>query len=163
DENRMLTYDPVSYTGSGARGTTYPASSGTALLRFRQDKLRITADVSGGEVLAGAGIAYTSATNFYKPTTIYLSGRVAVQYDALKAYVRYGKDVWGPVDYQTQLGWTYHHIYQAGLSVDFLKSFQAGFRYVGTRMTNDFIGSDTGAFNEYTFYLTYHFTLEKNF
>jgi len=30
-------------------------------------------------------------------------------------------------------------------------------------MTNDFIGSDTGAFNEYRFYLTYHFTLERNF
>jgi outer membrane protein OmpA-like peptidoglycan-associated protein len=163
DENRTLIYDPVSFTNSGARATDHPFSSATGLLRYRQDKWRATADLSGGEALAGAGIAYTSATNFYKPSTIYVSGGLSVQYDFLKAFVRYGQDVWGPIDYQTQLGWTYHKIYQAGLSADFLKSFEAGFRYIATRMTNDFIGSDTGAFNEYRFYLTYHFTLEKNF
>jgi len=163
DENRALIFDPVSFTNSGARATDHPFSSATGLLRYRQDKWRIMADLSGGEALAGAGIAYTSATNFYKPSTIYMSGGLSVQYDFLKAFVRYGQDVWGPIDYHTQLGWTYHKIYQAGLSADFLKSFEAGFRYVGTRMTNEFIGSDTGAFNEYRFYLTYHFTLEKNF
>src|SRR5207249_4528868 len=163
DENRTLIYDPVSYTNSGVRATDHPFTSATGLLRYRQDKWRVTADLSGGEALAGAGIAYTSATNFYKPTTIYLSGGLSVQYDVVKIFARYGQDVWGPIDYHTQLGWTYHQIYQAGLSADFLKSFEAGFRYIGTRMTNDFIGSDTGAFNEYRFYLTYHFTLEKNF
>ena len=84
-------------------------------------------------------------------------------YDFLKAYVRYGKDIWGPDDYQTQLGWTYHFIYQAGLSAVFLRDFESGFRYTGTRMTDDFIGSDMAAFNEFTFFLSYHFTLEHNF
>ena len=163
DENRMLIYDPVSFTNSGARATDHPFSSATGIVRFRRDKWRVSADLSGGEALAGAGIAYTSATNFYKPSTIYVSGGINVQYDVVKTFVRYGQDVWGPIDYQTQLGWTYHKIYQAGLSVDVLKSLEAGFRYVGTRMVNEFIGSDTGAFNEYRFYLTYHFTLDRNF
>jgi len=30
-------------------------------------------------------------------------------------------------------------------------------------MTNDFIGSDIAAFNEYSFFLTYHFSLEHDF
>ena len=49
------------------------------------------------------------------------------------------------------------------LSLIFLRDAEVGVRYTGTRMTDEFIGSDVGAFNEYTFFLTYHFTLEHNF
>ncbi len=62
-----------------------------------------------------------------------------------------------------QLGWTYHHIYQAGLTFTFLKNAEAGFRYTGTRMTDEFIGSDIAAFNEYSFFFSYHFTLIHDF
>ena len=30
-------------------------------------------------------------------------------------------------------------------------------------LANDFIGADTGAFNEYRFFLTYHFSLQHDF
>lgn len=162
DEDRQVLFDPISYSNSGARGTEHPFSSATGMIRWRRDRWRVTADLSGGEALAGAGVAYTSATNFYKPSTVYMSGGLTVARDIWKAFVRYGRDVWGPLDYHTQLGWAYHHVYQAGASVQFLKDFEAGLRYVGTRMTNEFIGSDTGAFNEYRAYLTYHFTFEHN-
>jgi hypothetical protein len=163
DQFNQVTYDPVSYTNSGARATSHPFSSATGLVHFHDGQWNVVADLSGGEALAGSGIAYTSATNFYKPSTIYLSGGLKVQYDGLKAYVRYGQDVYGPLDYFTSLGWTYHKIYQAGLSAEFLRDFETGVRYVGTRMTNDFIGSNVGAFNEYQFYLTYHFTWTHDF
>ncbi len=163
DEDRNLLYDPVSYQLSGALATDHPFSSATGLVRFRRDQWRVIADLSGGEALAGTGLAYTPGSNFYKPTTVFLSGGLRVQYDAIKGYFRYGQDVWGPLDYHVQMGWAYHRVYQAGLSYNFLKSFEAGFRYTGTRMTNDYIGADTAAFNEYRLYLTYHFTFEKNF
>lgn len=162
DENRTLSYDPVSYSLSGARATDHPFSSMSSMLRFRDGKWRALADLSAGEALAGSGVAYTSATNFYKPTTIYIHGGLQVQYDAVKAFIRYGQDVWGPLDYHPQWGWAYHRVYQAGLSMDFLRDFEAGFRYIGTRMTEEFIGSDTGAFNEYRLFLTYHFTFIRN-
>jgi outer membrane protein OmpA-like peptidoglycan-associated protein len=92
-----------------------------------------------------------------------MSGGLTIDNGFVKTYFRYSQDVWGPFDYAVQLGWTYHKIYQAGMSVIFLKDAEAGFRYTGTRMTNDFIGSDVAAFNEYTFFLSYHFTLEHNF
>jgi outer membrane protein OmpA-like peptidoglycan-associated protein len=162
DENRTLSYDPISYTLSGARATDHPFSSMTSLLRYRQGKWRVIADLSAGEALAGSGIAYTAATNFYKPSTIFVHGGLQAQYGPYKAFARYGQDVWGPVDYHAQLGWAYHKVYQLGASADFLRDFQAGVRYIGTRMTDRFTGSDTGAFNEYRLYLTYHFTFERN-
>ena len=161
DEEHNLIFDPTFHTG--ALATTYPFSSATGLVRWKQDNWHVTVDLSGGQALAGAAIAYTSATNFYKPSTTYMSGGITVNKGPLKAYFRYGQDVWGPFDYDTQLGWTYHRMYQAGLSMTFLKNAEAGFRYTGTRMTDEFIGSDIAAFNEYTFFLTYHFTLEHDF
>ncbi len=161
DEEHNLIFDPTFHTG--ALSTTHPFSSATGLLRWKHDEWHVTGDLSGGEALAGAAIAYTPATNFYKPSTVYMSGGLSVDNSLVKAFFRYSQDVWGPLDYATQLGWTYHKIYQAGLSLIFLKNAEVGFRYTGTRMTNEFIGSDIGAFNEYTFFLTYHFSLEHDF
>jgi outer membrane protein OmpA-like peptidoglycan-associated protein len=161
DEDRNLIFDPIDH--SGALATSHPFSSATGLLRWRQGLWHVTLDVSGGEELAGAAIAYTPATNFYKPSTVYMSEGLSVDNSIVKAFFRYSQDVWGPFDYQTQLGWTYHRLYQAGLSLIFLKDAEMGFRYTGTRMTDEFIGSDMAAFNEYTFFLTYHFSLEHNF
>ena len=123
---------------------------------------RVIGDISSGEALAGNAIAYSPGTNFYKPNTIYVQSGITADNGVIKAAVRWSQDVWGPEDYQTQLGWTYHHIYQASLSYIFLRDAEFGVRYTGTRMTNDFIGSDTGAFNEYNVYLTYHFTAEAS-
>ena len=163
DENRNLIWEPVSYTDSGALATAHPFSSATGLVRWTHDKWHVTADLSGGEALAGLGLAYTAATTSDKPSTIYMSGGFTVNNGPYKAYFRYGKDLWGPLDYQVQNGWTYHHIYQAGFSVTFLQNAEAGFRYIGTRMTDEFIGADIAAFNEYTFFLSYHFGLQHNF
>jgi len=161
DEEHNLIFDPTDHTG--ALATAHPFSSATGLLRWKHENWHVTTNLSGGEALAGSAIAYTPSTNFYKPSTLYMSGGVTVDNGWLKTTFRYSQDVWGPFDYATQLGWTYHKIYQAGLSVIFLKDAEAGFRYTGTRMTNDFIGSDIAAFNEYSFFLTYHFALERNF
>ena len=161
DEEGNLFYDPTFHTG--ALATAYPFSSATGVLQWHQDKWRLIGDLSGGQALAGNAIAYTAQTNFYKPSTTFMSTGLTVIYDYLKAYGRFGRDVWGPDPYQNQLGWTYHLIYQAGLSMTFLRDFESGVRYTGTRMTNLFIGSDMAAFNEFTFFLTYHFTLEHNF
>jgi|GEM_PF-1733984 outer membrane protein OmpA-like peptidoglycan-associated protein len=158
DEDRNLIYDPI--FNNGALASSYPMSSGTGLLRWSMKDWSVTTDVSAGEAPAGLAIAYSSSTVFYKPTTIFINTGVTIRYKAAKAFFRYSQDVWGPEDYQVQEGWAYHQIYQAGLSYDFLKQFQAGFRYTGTRMNDDFIGSDIAAFNEYTFYLTWHFTME---
>jgi outer membrane protein OmpA-like peptidoglycan-associated protein len=158
DEDRNLIYDPVFH--DGARATTYPLSSATGLLRWKQDETEVVADVSGGQALAGNAIAYTPATNFYKPSTTFVQGGLSLRRGPVKVFGRYGQDVWGPEDYHIQNGWTYHRVYQAGISYTFLKDFLAGFRYVGTRMTERFIGSDTGAFNEFRFFLTYHFGIQ---
>lgn len=155
DEDRHLIYDPI--FREGALATSYPFSSATGLLRWKQADWQVLADLSGGQAAAGNAIAYTSATNFYKPTTTFVNGGVSVMKGPLKVFGRYGQDVWGPEDYHIQQGWAYHRVYQAGLNLTFLRDFLAGFRYVGTRMTNEFIGSDTGAFNEFRFFLTYHF------
>lgn len=161
DEEHNLIFDPTNHTG--ALATSYPFSSATGMIRWKHDNWHVSTDLSGGQALAGAAIAYTPATNFYKPSTLYMSGGVTVDNSVLKASFRYSQDVWGPFDYSAQLGWAYHQIYQASLSYIFLKDAEAGFRYTGTRMENDFIGSDVAAFNEYTFFLTYHFSLEHNF
>jgi len=161
DEEHNLIFDPTNH--SGALATSYPFSSATGMVRWKHDKWHVATDLSGGQALAGSAIAYTPATNFYKPSTTYMSGGVTVDNSFLKASFRYSQDVWAPFDYATQLGWTYHQIYQASLSYIFLNNAEAGFRYTGTRMTNDFIGSDVAAFNEYTFFLTYHFALEHDF
>jgi OOP family OmpA-OmpF porin len=161
DEDRRLHYDPVGR--QGAHASDHPLSSFSTLVRWRKDQWRVMADVSAGEALAGSAQAYVTTTDFYKPSTLFLSTGLSAQYDFLKAFIRYGKDVWGPVEYFTQLGWTYHKVYQAGLAATFLRDFEAGFRYVGTRMGHNFIGSNVGAFNEYRAYLTYHFGLEHNF
>ncbi len=155
DEDRHLMYDPI--FREGALATSYPFSSATGLLRWKQNDWQWMADLSGGQAAAGNAIAYTSATNFYKPTTSFVNGGLAVVKGPLKVFGRYGQDVWGPEDYHIQQGWAYHRVYQAGLNLTFLRDFLAGFRYIGTRMTEDFIGSDTGAFNEFRFFLTYHF------
>jgi len=161
DEEHNLIFDPPNHTG--ALATAHPFSSATGMLRWKRDNWHVNVDLSGGEALAGAAIAYTPETNFYKPSTLYMSGGVSADNGFLKASFRYSQDVWGPFDYATQLGWTYHRIYQGSLSVIFLRDAEAGVRYTGTRMTDEFIGSDVGAFNEYTFFLTYHFSLEHNF
>ena len=161
DEEHNLIFDPTYHTG--ALATTYPFSSATGMLRWTHDHWHVTGDLSGGEALAGAAIAYTPATNFYKPSTVYMAGGLTVDNGVVKAFFRYSQDVWAPYDYATQLGWTYHKIYQAGLSYIFLKNAEVGFRYTGTRMTDEFIGSDIAAFNEYTFFLSYHFSLEHDF
>ena len=161
DEEHNLIFDPTYHTG--ALATSHPFSSATGMLRWKHDAWHVTGTLSGGEALAGSAITYTPATNFYKPSTLYMSGGLTADNGFWKATLRYSQDVWGPFDYATQLGWTYHKIYQASLSAIFLKNAEAGFRYTGTRMTNDFIGSDVAAFNEYTFFLTYHFSLEHNF
>ena len=62
-----------------------------------------------------------------------------------------------------QQGLGYKHVYQAGCSAEFLKQFELGLRYTGTRQDNDFLGADTGAFNEYSVYFTWHFALQHNF
>ena len=161
DEEHNLFFDPTDHTG--ALATSYPFSSATGILRWKHDNWHVSVNLSGGQALAGTAIAYTSATNFYKPSTTYMAEGVTVDNGVLKATFRYSQDVYGPFDYDTQLGWTYHRIYQASLSEIFMKNAEIGFRYTGTRMTDEFIGSDIAAFNEYTFFLTYHFTLEHNF
>ena len=155
DEERQVIYDPI--FRQGALATSYPFSSATGWVRWNRDRWKLTADLSGGQALAANAIAYTSATNFYKPSTTFVHGGVSVQNGPVKVFGRYGQDVWGPEDYHLQQGLAYHKVYQAGLSCTFLNDFLAGFRYAGTRMTNEFIGSDAGAFNEYRFFLTYHF------
>ena len=162
DENHNLIYDPVGYTDNGALASAYPLYSGTGLVRWTQDNWRVTGDLSAGQSFPGDAVAYTSATNFYKPSTIYVSGGLSVADGPVKVFFRYGQDVWGPLDYQASFGWTYHRIYQAGISADFLKNAQVGFRYIGTRMTDEFLGSDMAAFNEYQVYLSYHFGLQGN-
>jgi outer membrane protein OmpA-like peptidoglycan-associated protein len=162
DEEHNLLWDPIGYTDNGALASAYPLYSGTALARWTQDRWRVTTDLSAGEAFAGDALAYTSATNFYKPSTIYISGGISVQNGPIKTFFRYGQDVWGPLDYAASFGWAYHRIYQAGISADFAKNAQVGFRYIGTRMTDEFIGSDMAAFNEFQFYLTYHFGLQAN-
>ena len=119
------------------------------------NKTRVSPDVTSGNTIGFA--------SFYKPSTLYMSGGFSVDNSVLKAFFRYSQDVWGPFDYQAQLGWTYHRIYQMGLSYIFLRDAEAGFRYTGTRMTNEFLGSDMAAFNEYSFLLSYHFTLDHDF
>ena len=161
EEDRTLKWDPA--FRSGALATAHPFSSGVGVLRWRQNRWKATLELAGGEALAGNALAYTAQTNFYKPSTIFFSGGLTVEYRPVKAFVRYGKDVWGPADYHTSFGWAYHRVYQAGLSVQFWRDFEAGLRYVGTRMNEQFIGADTGAFNEYRAYLTYHFGFEKDF
>jgi len=160
EEDRTLKWDPVYHTG--ALATEHPFSSAVAMLRWQKDRWRVVTELAGGEALAGNAIAYTSQTNFYKPTTVFFSGGLTVEYRPVKMFVRYGKDVWGPADYHTSFGWAYHRVYQAGISAQFWKDFEAGFRYVGTRMKEQFIGADTGAFNEYRGYLTYHFSFQKD-
>ena len=119
--------------------------------------------MSAGEALAGAGIAYTPATNYYKPTTVFVQTGVTVQWDFLKAFVDYAHNTWGPNDFNIQQGLIYDHVYQAGLSAQFLKQFETGFRYIGTRQGDQFLGADLGAFNEYRIYATWHFGLLHNF
>ncbi|MFA5976422.1 MAG: OmpA family protein [Elusimicrobiota bacterium] len=160
NEDRTLVWDFLAEPGAFA--TEHPFQSATGLVRCRINHWRVTADLSGGEALAGLPRVYSSTTTYYKPSSLYLSAGLAVDNGWMKMFARYGRDQWGPVDYHTQFGWQYHHIYQAGLSVVFLRDAEAGFRYIGTRMDN-YIGSDTGAFNEYQFFLTYHFTLAHNF
>jgi len=161
DEEHNLFFDPTNQPG--ALATSYPFSSATGMVRWKHDNWHVSVNLSGGQALAGNAIAYTSATNFYKPSTAYMSEGVTIDNGILKATFRYSQDVWGPFDYDTQLGWTYHQIYQASLSEIFMKNAEIGFRYTGTRMTDEFIGSDIAAFNEYTFFLTYHFSLGHNF
>ncbi len=160
-EDGTLLNDPIFH--AGALATSHPLSSGTGLIRWRRDQWHVSGDVSAGEALAGSAIAYTTATNFYKPATLFVQSGIAVDNGFVKTFARYGQDVWGPADYHTELGWTYHKVYQAGISLICFRDAELGFRYVGTRMTNEFIGSDTGAFNEYRFFATYHFGLEHNF
>lgn len=158
-EDRALEWDFLSQPGAFA--SKRPLSSATGLVRWRRDSWQVTADLSAGEALAGLSRVYSSTTTFYKSSTFYLSGGLAVDNGFLKLFGRYGKDQWGPLGYHAQFGWGYRHIYQAGLSAVFLKDAEAGFRFVGTRL-NDYIGSDTGAFNEYQFFLTYHFGVQSN-
>jgi len=165
DEDRNLIFDPTFQ--NGALATSYPFSSATGLVRWKMDKWRVTMDLSGGQALAGAAIAYINATStsasVYKPSTAFMSEGITVENGPLKIYFRYGQDVWGPDDYAVQFGWTYHQLYQAGMSYTFLRDFNAAFTYTGTRMTNDFIGYDMAAFNEYSCFISYHFTYEHNF
>ena len=68
-----------------------------------------------------------------------MQGSVAVDNSVWKAsFSRYGQDVWGRRNIKAQLGLTYHRVYQAGLSYIFLRDMEAGFRYVGTRVTDEF-------------------------
>ncbi len=160
DENNTLLFDPIFHAGALASdGVTH---SGTAILHWKHHQWNLIASCSAGEALAGAAVAYTTSTAYYKPTTIYMQSMLSADNGVVKVFGSYARDVWGPHDYHAQLGWAYHYIYQAGISARFLRDFESGFRYVGTRMTDQFIGTDIGAFNEYRFYLSYHFSLEGN-
>ncbi len=161
NEDRTVVYDPVA--GSGALASAHPLSSATGLARWRLNDWRLSAELSGGEAFAGSAITYTAATNFYKPSTAYMSGGVSLDNGIVKTFFNYGQNVWGPMDYQTSLGWAYSRVYQAGISYILLRDLETGFRFIGTRMKDEFIGSDTGAFNEYSLYFTYHFSLQHNF
>ena len=161
DEDRNPIFDPITHVG--AQGTSSPFSSGTGLVQWKKDRWHVVGDLSFGEALAGAGIAYTSATDYYKPSTIFVQTGITVQWDFLKAFFRYAQNTWGPNDFEIQQGLVYKHIYQAGLSAQFLKQFETGFRYVGTRQDDQFLGADLGAFNEYRLYVTWHFGLAHNF
>jgi outer membrane protein OmpA-like peptidoglycan-associated protein len=160
EEDGTLRFDPIFDTG--ALASKNPLQSATGLGRWKKDQWQVVVDLSGGEAFAGSAIAYTPATNFYKPTTLYMNSGISARRGPLKSFFRYAQDVWGPEDYHNSFGWSYARIYQAGLSLDFLRDFQGGFRYVGTRMDNEFIGADTGAFDEYRLYLTYHFGIERD-
>ena len=159
DEDRNVIFDPI--TGSGALATAYPFSSATGVARWKIDQWHIIANLSGGQALAGNGVAYAPPNTSVKPSTTFMQGGLSVDNSIWKVFWIYGQDVWGTEDFEAQLGLTYHRVYQAGLSYIFLKDFEAGFRYVGTRMADDFIslagGNNEGAFNEYRFFLTYHF------
>ncbi len=72
DEEHNLIFDPTFH--AGALATASPFSSATGLVRWKHDDWHITVDLSGGEALAGAAIAYSTSTNFYKPSTLYMSG-----------------------------------------------------------------------------------------
>lgn len=176
DEDHHIIWDPIAHVG--AQATSSPFSSATGLVQWKRDAWHVVYDLSFGEALAGAGIAYTPATDYYKPSTIFVQTGVSVQYDIWKAFFRYSQNTWGPNDFEVQQGLIYKHIYQAGLSAQFLKQFEAGFRYTGTRQDDIFVGpslhdpvtgallpdeSTRGAFNEYMVYLTWHFGLTHNF
>jgi len=161
DEDRRIFFDPIFHVGPQA--TDHPFHSATGLLQLKGQRTRWVFDLSGGEALAGLGLAYTPETDYYKTSTIFMQGGVTLYVHDLKLFGRYGRNVWGPNDYQIQQGLGYKKVYQAGLSYQFLKQFESGFRYVGTRQGNDYLGADLGAFNEYRFYLTWHFGLQKNF
>jgi outer membrane protein OmpA-like peptidoglycan-associated protein len=161
DEDRNPIFDPIAHVG--AQGTSSPFSSATGLLQWKKDLWHVVGDVSFGEALAGAGIAYSADTTYYKPSTVFVQTGMTVQWDFLKAFFRYGRNTWGPNDFEIQQGLIYKHVYQAGLSAQFLKQFETGFRYIGTRQDNQFLGADLGAFNEYRLYATWHFGLTHNF
>lgn len=160
DENRNLFVDPAYHTT--ARATAHPFSAGTGLLQWKKGDWRVVGDLSAGEALAGIGLAYTSATNYYKPSTVFFQSGLTGQWRTWKAFGRLARNVWGPNDYHTEQGLGFKRVYQAGLSKQFLNQFESGFRYVGTRQGEDFLGADAGAFNEYRFYLTWHFGLQRN-
>lgn len=160
EEDRTLKWDDP--YADGARAASHPFSSAIGLVRWIKDRWRVTTELAGGEALAGNARAYVAAENYYKPSTVFFSGALTVEFKPVKAFFRYAQDVWGPGDYHTSFGWAYHHLYQAGLSAQFARDFEAGVRYVGARQNETFIGSDTGAFNEVRGYLTYHFAFEKD-
>ena len=161
DENGNVIWDPITHVG--AQATVYPFSSGTGLVQWKKDRWHVVYDLSFGEALAGAGVAYNADTTYYKPSTVFVQSGISVQWDMYKAFFRYGQNVWGPNDFEIQQGLGYKHVYQTGLSAQFMKQFEAGFRYVGTRQDNDFLGADMGAFNEYSLFFTWHFSLQHNF
>ena len=62
--------------------------------------------------------------------TVFMNGGVAVDNSVVKVFGSYGRDVWGPADYHTQLGWAFHYVYQAGLSYIFLRDLETAIHVI---------------------------------
>lgn len=117
-----------------------------------------------GQDIATGNLAYTVKTNENKPITNFFLGTVWLEKKPYRASVTYGKDVWGPEEWQQRFGGTIDRLYKFSLSrlwsnrPFFGTDSTLGIEYVGCReKDNLYLYPEFGAFNEWRLFYNLHF------
>lgn len=117
-----------------------------------------------GQDISTGSLAYTLKTTKNKPIINYFLTTLWLDKKPYKTSFTFGKDVWGPEEWQQRLGGTIDQLYKFSFS-RLWKNMPAGgtdstlgIEYVGTReKDNLYLYPELGPFNEWRLFYTLHF------
>lgn len=117
-----------------------------------------------GQDIATGSLAYTVEANENKPITNFFLGTIWLEKKPYRASVSYGKDVWGPEEWQQRFGGTIDCLYKFSLSrlwsnrPFFGTDSTIGIEYVGCReKDNLYLYPELGPLDEWRLFYNLHF------